>query len=604
MNIVHKVVRFFRVHTIISVCSLCLIFLAGGIFLLQSTWGIRGKYYTNTEWDGPPDVVIRDDIPYVRGNKGISEVPSEAFSVKWQGWIVIETPGEYEFITDSDDGSFLSIDKTRIVDNGGAHGPQRKSGKVFLEQGPHHFEVLYFSIGGASLCEVLWIPPEQAEHRIPPEVFFAKRPTAAHRIFRTLVLRWKDEIRLILLSLGIMLILLLPLIGLLKIFKTSSRTLIFSGILLLVVLVGVESLSWIFFTVFQKEFTFFDLEYYLVSEELQEQMLHAQLSDEKFFKFGWDMNYQTPYGERPRATSYGSPLLSSYGDSFTHCDEVEDEETWQEYLSELVQMDVYNFGVGGYGTDQAYLKYLSEYANRPTPIVVLGLITENINRIVNVYRPFYFPRTAGRATKPRFVLKNGELVLIENPVRRKSDVAKLGDLQFIQQIGKNDWWYNRDDYPILRFPYSKILLNKRMWLEIFYGRANRKINDIDPRPWEDLWETEDARALMFAIFDAFVKDVRAHGAQPVIMIFPLKHQVDLKFRTGEHDSRVTRIMEYCEQNAYDCFETITPLAEKADSHADIDSFFGGHVSAKGNRLIAEAFYQYLEKRFPDLLRRS
>jgi len=121
-------------------------------------------------------------------------------------------------------------------------------------------------------------------------------------------------------------------------------------------------------------------------------------------------------------------------------------------------------------------------------VAVSGLTTENINRIVNVYRPFYFSGTAGRSTKPRFILKNNKLNLLKNPIRSKEEIKKLGDIQFIQQIGEFDWWYNRDNYPILQFPYSKILFNKRMWIEAFYGSGNHKIDDMDPRPWENLWD--------------------------------------------------------------------------------------------------------------------
>lgn len=124
-------------------------------------------------------------------------------------------------------------------------------------------------------------------------------------------------------------------------------------------------------------------------------------------------------------------------------------------------------------------------------------------------------------------------MLLDNPIQTKADVQKLGDLQFLYEIGKFDWWYNRDNYPILRFPYSKILFNKRMWLEAIYGKVNRNINDMNPRPWEDLWDSEEAGELMFRILDAFVKQAQERHALPIIMILPLQYQVQLKFETQE-----------------------------------------------------------------------
>jgi hypothetical protein len=44
--------------------------------------------------------------------------------------------------------------------------------------------------------------------------------------------------------------------------------------------------------------------------------------------------------------------VHTYGDSFTHCDQVSDGETWQEFLAAHLQEPVKNFGVGGYSVFQ------------------------------------------------------------------------------------------------------------------------------------------------------------------------------------------------------------------------------------------------------------
>ena len=40
--------------------------------------------------------------------------------------------------------------------------------------------------------------------------------------------------------------------------------------------------------------------------------------------------------------------INTYGNSFTHCDQVSDGETWQEYLASHLQEPVRNYGIGGY----------------------------------------------------------------------------------------------------------------------------------------------------------------------------------------------------------------------------------------------------------------
>ena len=46
--------------------------------------------------------------------------------------------------------------------------------------------------------------------------------------------------------------------------------------------------------------------------------------------------------------------INTYGNSFTQCHQVSDGETWQEYLAAHFGEPIGNFGMGGYGTYQAY----------------------------------------------------------------------------------------------------------------------------------------------------------------------------------------------------------------------------------------------------------
>lgn len=54
--------------------------------------------------------------------------------------------------------------------------------------------------------------------------------------------------------------------------------------------------------------------------------------------------------------------INTYGNSFTQCHQASDAETWQEYLAGHLGEPVRNFGMGGYGTYQAYRRMLREEA--------------------------------------------------------------------------------------------------------------------------------------------------------------------------------------------------------------------------------------------------
>jgi hypothetical protein len=364
-----------------------------------------------------------------------------------------------------------------------------------------------------------------------------------------------------------------------------------SHIILTVVLVVVviELCAAILLNVFRSRFTFFTPEQFYAKEKLLDVLSWHYDRD-----LGWDTHYGTEYRERPRPAQYGQLLIATFGNSYTNCAEVADHETWQTYLSELLQADVLNYGVGAYGTDQAYLKFLGLYPFVRTPYVILGLITENINRVVNVYRPFYTNKTDFALTKPRFDIAGGELILRENPIQRQEDVPKLRDARTLAQVGRYDWWYNKDDYPTFGFPYSRILLNRRVWLEAFIGRAAWKQDRANPRPWEDLWTDAEASSLMFGIFDAFVHDVRDFGAVPIIMILPQRVEVLHKFYSGHDTHAIKTIVRYCIENNYHCFNAVAALGDRAQSQKEIGACYSGHMSAKGNRVLAKELKTYLE----------
>jgi hypothetical protein len=135
---------------------------------------------------------------------------------------------------------------------------------------------------------------------------------------------------------------------------------------------AVELVSFIVFTAFGDRFTFCDPGRFALTAADDLDAMRRRFDE----RLGWDNHYDTPLAERPRPVSYGRPLIACFGDSYTHCDEVGDDETWQTYLAGLLEADVYNFGTPGYGTDQAYLKYLGMRGHLRTPVVALGLISE------------------------------------------------------------------------------------------------------------------------------------------------------------------------------------------------------------------------------------
>lgn len=353
-------------------------------------------------------------------------------------------------------------------------------------------------------------------------------------------------------------------------------------------LVAVELSCAVLFNVFAARFTFFAPHQFAPARE-QLPMLKRYFDPE----LGWRRPLATEFGERPSPRTYGRPLLSTFGDSFTFGDEVGDADTWEAALAQRLAADVYNFGGSAYGTDQAYLRFQRDYPKTNTPLVTLGLITQDIDRIVGVYRKFSYLKTQYALTKPRFELRNGSLMLVSNPIQRADDIERLYDPQFLAEIGAHDWWYNRDDYPVLGFPYTRILFNRRLWLEAAYGRGAQKVDDLSPRPWEDLWQIDGPRALMAAILSAFATEASARGAQPIVMLLPQRHELQAAVKGGKIPA-VERFREMCRAHRWQCFDGLAALAQSVANKEDIPGLYlSAHLSPLGNRRVADAFYDYL-----------
>lgn len=106
----------------------------------------------------------------------------------------------------------------------------------------------------------------------------------------------------------------------------------------------------------------------------------------------------------------GVVRVAAFGDSFTHGDEVGDNETWETRLAaQIPRVEVLNFGVPGYGPDQAWLRYQRDAAAFHPKIVLLGLVTDDLPRLVNTFVPFRDPQTGMPLARPRFTAA-GDLI--------------------------------------------------------------------------------------------------------------------------------------------------------------------------------------------------
>src|SRR2546430_476624 len=114
--------------------------------------GLIGEYYSfGQEIEAFPTVAAEKKPDLRRIDKEIGfEATSGKFAgtdfddhffVRWTGVVRAPAAGKYTLYTESDDGSRVFIESKLVVDNGGLHAMEEKSGEVELKAGDHDLPV-------------------------------------------------------------------------------------------------------------------------------------------------------------------------------------------------------------------------------------------------------------------------------------------------------------------------------------------------------------------------------------------------------------------------------------------------------------------------------
>lgn len=128
--------------------------------------------------------------------------------------------------------------------------------------------------------------------------------------------------------------------------------------------------------------------------------------------------------EREFATAKqpGKSRILLFGDSYTAGDGVSNSKRYGDQLELILSdVEVFNFALPGSGTDQQFLTFRHFASAIEHDLVIVGVLVENIRRIVARYRIYRSPDGIERAyPKPYFTLKDrDELILHHVPVPRE-----------------------------------------------------------------------------------------------------------------------------------------------------------------------------------------
>jgi hypothetical protein len=280
--------------------------------------------------------------------------------------------------------------------------------------------------------------------------------------------------------------------------------------------------------------------------------------------------------------------IAIYGDSFTHGDEVVFEDTWGyqlELLLDEMGMDteVINFGVGGYGMDQAYLRWQHFGRQYGPDIVLFGFQAENVNRNMNIFRPFFIRDNAIPFLKPRFLLKGEQLVLVNSPAPPPEEVLELVANFGESSLAGYEYFFDADDY------VEPVWLKSKLFALIFTHlepRLSRVLSGSQERM--SIYDADsEAGRLALEILQAFREDVEASGARFIAVHLPLPSTLWLLQDNQPIDYQ--ELLNELDSN----FPVIHTESHFLDGVTPIPDYFVGHYSALGNRVVASAIADYL-----------
>jgi len=282
--------------------------------------------------------------------------------------------------------------------------------------------------------------------------------------------------------------------------------------------------------------------------------------------------------------------IATFGDSFTYGSEVENKDTWQENLMKMnSKLEVLNFGVGGYGLDQAYLRYQQEGIAFNPNIVLICLTSENIGRSINVFRPFYYSKTGLPLTKPRFIIKNNQLTLLKNPFQKLQDYNLLiqPNNTILSTLGKNDEYYQYNYYKgIFDFLPSVKLIKI---LGSFYHRSNYMQHHATIAGFYNVHS--EAYKILILIIEEFYAEVLNQNGTPLVIILP--HRYDFQRFYRNQVPRHQPLINQLENNKMHYIDLLNPFMKNKDFNDPNEVFGFQHYSLLGNKLVAKYILDYL-----------
>jgi lysophospholipase L1-like esterase len=287
--------------------------------------------------------------------------------------------------------------------------------------------------------------------------------------------------------------------------------------------------------------------------------------------------------------------IAVFGDSFTHGEQVNNGETWPDQLDAMLdEAEVINFGVSGYGIDQAYLRWHHVGRSYQPDIVILGLVDADVFRVVNVMRPLYLYLTGIPFSKPRFVLgDDGELSLINSPAIAPETIVETLRSFPDSPLAPYEYFYKPADFEDHWYLQSRLVaalltIRERTQIDGLGGLLSPEFDSSEHTHLDALLDPSDEAAqITLAILNTWASEVEAQGGQFIVVHLPRLYELE-RFRDSD-TLAFPALMD-----AIKARHTVIEDIDRFDALPAGDYYIdGGHYSPTGNQVIAAAVADWL-----------
>ncbi|MFO0701725.1 MAG: hypothetical protein U0236_21100 [Nitrospira sp.] len=261
----------------------------------------------------------------------------------------------------------------------------------------------------------------------------------------------------------------------------------------------------------------------------------------------------------------GKTRIALIGDSFTFAEEVRYEDSWGYHLEKALgpEFQVLNFGVEGYGLGQAYLRYEKDVRTWNPKVVIFSFISHDVRRTTWVYPFLAMPDWKMPFSKPRFILRDDQLVpknlppLSPDAIFGRKAMSRLPFMMYDESYRPSEWQHRIVDRSYLA----------------------RLVVSMFPQ-WtaENPDSSAEMRLLVNArILTEFVRSATQAGAIPLIVYLPSRGEWGGTSATTPLAKQVLQAAGLPYLDPSPCLAQLDPA----------DRYLVTHYSAQGNAAVAK-----------------